>query len=118
MNKLRLFLINILLRKEFDTMAKDTGNFVIETRCSGIASGIYASKADYIVYNVKWEWRIQERWELILRLIDTEKRITKWGDWYRAEMYVIKCTELPNLFTKIETNESGKETGQDDGEAK
>ena len=86
---------------KFDTMAKDTGNFVIETRCSGIASGIYRSKADYIVYNIKWEWRIQERWELILRLIDTEKRITKWGDWHRAEMYVISCEELPNLFTKI-----------------
>ena len=103
---------------KFDTMAKDTGNFVIETRCSWIASGIYRSKADYIVYNVKWERRIQERGELILRLINTEKRITKWGDWYRAEMYVIKCTELPNLFTKIETNGPRKEIGQNDGEAK
>ena len=86
---------------KFDTKAPDTGNFVIETRCSWIASGIYASKADYIVYNVKWEWRIQERGELILRLIDTEKRLTKWWDWFRAEMYVISCEELPNLFTKI-----------------
>lgn len=87
---------------KFDTMAPTTGNFVIETRCSWIASGIYASKADYIVYNVKWEWRCQERWELILRLIDTEKRLTKGWDWYRAEMYVIKCEELPNLFDKVE----------------
>ena len=87
---------------KFDTMAPNTWNFVIETRCSWIASGIYSSKADYIVYNVKWEWRIQERWELILRLIDTEKRTTKWWDWYRAEMYVIKCEELPNLFDKVE----------------
>lgn len=87
---------------KFDTMASETWNFVVETRCSWLASGIYTSKADYIVYNVKWEWRIQERWELILRLIDTEKRTTKWGDWYRVEMYVIKCEELPNLFNKIE----------------
>lgn len=87
---------------KFDTKAPDTGNFVIETRCSDKASGIYTSKADYIVYNVKWEWWMQERGELILRLIDTEKRITKWGDWFRAEMYVIKCEQLPNLFTKLE----------------
>lgn len=86
---------------KFDTMAPSTWNFVIETRCSWIASGIYSSKADYIVYNVKWEWRVQERWELILRLIDTEKRTTKWWDWYRVEMYVIKCEELPNLFDKV-----------------
>lgn len=87
---------------KLDTKAPETNNFVVEFRCSWKASGIYSSKADYIVYNVKWEWRIQERWELILRLIDTEKRITKWGDWFRVEMYVIKCDELPNLFNKIE----------------
>lgn len=87
-----------------DLKAQDTWNYVIETRCNWKASGIYTSTADYIVYNVKWEWRIQERWELILRLIDVEKRITKGGDWWRAEMYVLKCDTLPVLFNKIETN--------------
>lgn len=82
-----------------DLKANDTGNFVIETRCSDKASWIYTSKADYIVYYVLWKFWIQERWELILRLINTDKRTTKWWDWYRAEMYVIKADELPNLFT-------------------
>lgn len=92
-----------------DLKAPETGNYVIETRCSWKPSGIYASKADYIVYNVKWEWRIAERGELILRLIDVEKRTTKWGDWFRAEMYVLKCETLPLLFNKIKTNGQGGE---------
>lgn len=92
-----------------DLKAPETGNYVIETRCSWKPSGIYASKADYIVYNVKWEWRIQERGELILRLINTEKRTTKWGDWFRAEMYVLKCETLPILFNKIENGQTWKE---------
>lgn len=103
---------------KFDTMAKDTGNFIIEKRCSWNASGIYTSKADYIVYNVKWERWMQERGELILRLINTDMRITKWWDGFRTEMCVIKCEELPNLFNKVETNDSGKEAWQNDGEAK
>lgn len=88
-----------------DTMADKTGNFVIEFRGSKWnASGIYASKADYIVYYIKWEWRIQERGELILRLINTEKEEVKGGDWKLTSMRKIKCEELPNLFTKIKIN--------------
>lgn len=94
-----------------DLKANDTGNYVIETRSSWKASGIYTSTADYIVYNVKWERWIQERWELILRLINTEKRVTKWWDWFRSEMYVLKCETLSDLFSKIKTNEQG---GEDD----
>lgn len=92
-----------------DLKAPETGNYVIETRCSWKASGIYASKADYIVYNVKNERRCQERGELILRLQNVEKRLTKWGDWFRAEMYVLKCDTLPVLFDKLETNEQARE---------
>jgi hypothetical protein len=93
-----------------DTMAKDTGNFVIETRFKWNPSWIFTSKADYIVYYIKWEWRAQERWELILRLINIEKRETKWGDWRQSTLRVISCDKLPDLFTKLETNEQrGKE---------
>ena len=88
-----------------DIMAPQTGNFVIEYRFKWKASGIYASKADYIVYNVLWKRWIQERWELILRLIGTEKRETKWGDWRNSDLYVIKCDELPNLFEPLNFNE-------------
>lgn len=93
-----------------DTMASSTWNFVIEFRGSKWnASWIYTSKADYIVYYVKWEWWIQERGELILRLINTEKEEVKGGDGKLTSMWKIKCTELPNLFSKIETNGQGGE---------
>lgn len=87
-----------------DTMAPDTGNFVIEYRFKWNPSWIYKSKSDYIVYYVLWERRIQERWELILRLIDTEKRSTKWWDGYYSSLWVISCDKLPDLFNKIEIN--------------
>lgn len=87
-----------------DTMAPDTGNFVIEYRFKWKPSWIYKSKSDYIVYYVKWERRIQERWELILRLIDTEKRSTKWWDGYYSSLWVISCDKLPDLFDKIKIN--------------
>lgn len=92
-----------------DLKAPETGNYVIETRCSWKASGIYTSKADYIVYNVKDEWWVQERWELILRLMDVEKRTTKWWDWFRAEMFVLSCDTLPILFNKIENGQTWEE---------
>lgn len=88
-----------------DTMASSTWNFVVEFRGSKWnASGIYTSKADYIVYYIKWEWWIQERGELILRLINTEKEEVKGWDWKLTSMREIKCTELPNLFTKLEVD--------------
>ena len=85
-----------------DTMADKTGNFVIETHFKWIPSWIFVSKADYIVYYIKWERWIQERWELILRLMNTEKRETKWWDWRQSTLRVLSCDTLPSLFDKIE----------------
>ena len=87
-----------------DTMADKTGNFVIEYRFKWNPSWIFVSKADYIVYYIKWERWIQERWELILRLMNTEKRETKWWDGYYSSLWVISCDKLPDLFNKIEIN--------------
>ena len=88
-----------------DFKADETWNFVIETRFNWKASWIYASKADYIVYYILWKRYIQERWELILRLINCEKRETKWWDWYKSELYVISIDNLPNLFNTITTED-------------
>lgn len=92
-----------------DTKAQDTGNFVIESRFKWSPSWIFTSKADYIVYYVKWEWWVAERWALILKLIDIEKEEVKGWDWRQSTMWKIKCTELPNLFSKIKTNGQGGE---------
>ena len=85
-----------------DTMADKTGNFVIEFRFKWEASGIYESKADFVVYYIMWEWWIQKRSELILRLWEVEKEIKRWGDGWNSELYIIKVEKLPELFEKIE----------------
>lgn len=85
-----------------DTMAQDTWNYVIESRFKWKPSWIFNSKSDYIVYCVKWERWIQERWELILRLMNAEKRETKWGDWWQSTLWILKCETLPILFDKVE----------------
>ena len=87
-----------------DTMAEDTGNYVIEYMFKWKPSWIYTSKADYIVYYIKWEWWIAERGALILWLMNTEKRDTKWWDWRASSLWVLKCETLPNLFNKIEVD--------------
>jgi len=85
-----------------DTMAQDTGNFVIEIMCNNIPSWIYASKADFIVYRIMDKWYIQKRWQLIYNLNKLEnKRITKWWDWWRSEMYVISMDYILDLFEEI-----------------
>lgn len=88
-----------------DMKTQDTWNFVIETRFKWQASWIYTSKADYIIYYVMWKFYKQSRWELILRLQDCEKRITKWWDWFNSELYIIKADKLNDLFDVIEIDE-------------
>lgn len=86
-----------------DTMAPQTGNFVIETHFKWSPSWIFTSKADYIVYYVRWEWWAQERWELILRLIETEKEKVRGWDWHQSSLWKISCEKLPDLFDRIES---------------
>lgn len=92
-----------------DRQAQDTGNYVIEYSYKWKPSWIFTSKADYIVYYVKWERRIAERGALILWLINAEKRTTKWWDWWASSLWVLKCETLPDLFSKIKTDGQGGE---------
>lgn len=89
-----------------DRQAEQTGNYVIETRFKWNPSWIFTSKADIIVYYIKWQWWVQERGELILRLMNTEKRETKWWDWFNSTLWVISCDKLPNLFNLRENGET------------
>lgn len=88
-----------------DMKAQDTGNFIIEYRSNWEASWIYASKADYIVYYIADKWRIQSRWELLLRIQKVEKRECQWWDWNRVSLYIIKVDKLPELFELLNLDE-------------
>lgn len=85
-----------------DYKSQETWNLALEVRCNNKPSGIFASKADYIVLCLsEWEFYYQNRWELLYRLGDISKYKTLWWDGERAEMYIIKKELLPILFNKL-----------------
>lgn len=87
-----------------DLQAHTTGNYVVEYRCNKIASWIFSSKADYIVYIMWDDIYIQSRGELIIRLMDLEnKKKISWWDWRRSQMFLLKFDKIEELFVKYDT---------------
>jgi hypothetical protein len=85
-----------------DYKSQETNNLALEVRCNNKPSGIYASKADYIVFCLSdGEFYFQNRWELLYRLDYMWKKLVKWWDGDRSEMYLVSKEELPLLFNKI-----------------
>lgn len=85
-----------------DWKSQETWNIALEVRCNNKPSGIYASKADYIVFCLsEGEFYFQNRWELLYRLDYMWKKLVKWWDGDRSEMYLVSKEELPLLFNKI-----------------
>lgn len=85
-----------------DYKSQETWNIALEIRCNNKPSGIFASKADYIIYCLDdWEFYRQNRWELLYRVADIHKYKTLGWDWERAEMYIIAKELLPLLFNKL-----------------
>ena len=85
-----------------DFKSQETWNIALEIKCNWKPSGIYASKADYIIYCLNenvFYW--QDRWELLYRIADINKYKTMWWDGERAEMYIIAKELLPLLFNKL-----------------
>lgn len=84
-----------------DDKSQDTWNICIEYMCNNKPSWIYASKADYIVYQIWGEFYMKSRPELLINLNFVEKKSVNWWDWDRAKMYLINKNKLNLLFTKI-----------------
>lgn len=85
-----------------DFKSQETWNIALEIRCNNKPSGIFASKADYIIYCLNDnEFYRQNRWELLYRVADINKYKTLGWDWERAEMYIIAKELLPLLFNKL-----------------
>jgi hypothetical protein len=92
-----------------DFKSQETWNIALEIKCNWKPSGIFASKADYIIYCLSEdEFYFRNRWELLYDLCD----IAKWKkyktlgwDWERAEMYIISKELLPILFRKLWWND-------------
>jgi hypothetical protein len=85
-----------------DFKSQETWNIALEIKCNWKPSGIFASKADFIIYCLNEnEFYWQNRWELLYRIADINKYKTMWWDGERAEMYIISKELLPLLFNKL-----------------
>ena len=92
-----------------DYKSQETWNIALEIKCNWKPSGIFASKADYIIYCLSEdEFYFRNRWELLYDLCD----IAKWKkyktlgwDGERAEMYIISKELLPILFRRLGWND-------------
>jgi hypothetical protein len=85
-----------------DFKSQETWNIALEIKCNWKPSGIFASKADFIIYCLNEnEFYWQSRWELLYRIADIAKYKTMWWDGERAEMYIIAKELLPLLFNKL-----------------
>lgn len=85
-----------------DYKSQETWNIALEIKCNWKPSGIFASKADYIIYCLSEdEFYFRNRWELLYDLCDIAKYKTMWWDGERAEMYIIAKELLPLLFNKL-----------------
>ena len=85
-----------------DFKSQETWNIALEIKCNWKPSGIFASKADYIIYCLSEdEFYFRDRGELLYDLCDISKYKTLWWDWERAEMYIISKELLPILFHKL-----------------
>ena len=85
-----------------DYKSQETWNIALEIKCNWKPSGIFASKADFIIYCLNEnEFYWQNRWELLYRIADINKYKTMWWDGERAEMYIIAKELLPLLFNKL-----------------
>ena len=84
-----------------DMISEKTWNIWFEVRCNSQPSGIYSSKADYIVYRLWDKFYYQDRWELIFLLNDIPHTQTLGWDWNRALLYIVDKKYLSDLFKEL-----------------
>lgn len=103
---------------KIDTISRNTGSFCVEHKYKGKASWIFASKADYVAYNIADEWWLAERSELVLRLPETEReRELNWWDGNYSSLRIFSWDKLPDLFTKVKVNGEAWEADAETGES-
>lgn len=84
-----------------DIKSTETGNIWFEIRCYGKPSGIYASKADYIVYHIDNKFYYADRWNLLYKLNNVDKKYLSWWDYNKSELIIVNKKDLPTLFREL-----------------
>lgn len=84
-----------------DIVSDTSGNVWFEYYCNNKPSGIYASKADYIVYKLWDNFYCMNRAKLLIRLNHVARRVVKWWDNNLAYMYLVKKEEFMNKYQSL-----------------
>jgi len=83
---------------KYDRMADKTGNVAIETSYAWQPSWFVTSKANYLVYYVKWWFRYAKTTEIYPKVIEYEKVF--WWDWNKSELILIRRQDFISIFEK------------------
>lgn len=83
-----------------DIVSTGTGNVWFEYMCNNDVSGIYASKADYIVYHLDDKFYCVPRGKLLvwLEFVPNEKKI--WWDGNRARLLIVKKSDFLDFVNR------------------
>lgn len=84
-----------------DIRSGETWNVWFEYKCNWRASGVYKSKADFIVYKVDGKFYCVDRAKLLVRLDFVEKWNTKWWDGKNADLFIVKKEDF---FSFVDRN--------------
>ena len=78
-----------------------TGDVAFEVFNGWKPSAILTSKADYIVYQLGWDFYYQDtgvlRW--LLHTLPHEEKV--WGDGGKSTLYIVKWKHMSDLFKKL-----------------
>lgn len=84
-----------------DMKSEETGNIWFEYMCNGEPSGIYASKADYIVYKLGDDYWYSDRAGLLIKLNNVDKKSVDGWDGNNAKMYIVGKDKINLIFKKL-----------------
>ena len=88
-----------------DRQADKTWNVFFEIRYNWNASWLFTSKADYFVQFANGKCYIQEMGELILRLMNVNKKEMKGWDWWKTLWWLVSMNDIESLFDVIDLDE-------------
>lgn len=83
-----------------DFTSASTGNVWFEYFFNNECSGVYVSKADYIVYQIDGKFYCVPRPSLLVRLEFVNKENKIWWDWKMARMFVVPKSDFFTFVNK------------------
>ncbi len=80
--------------------AKEYGSIPVEYEYDWKPSGVFASKADYIVYYIGNQFYTQDRWVFLTELVWVNKYATTWWDNWKSKMFIVNLETAKTCLFK------------------